>query len=142
MGSPSIGEDVPALTARRASLFLLALLGLLALGAVVVVLRDGTTPVSARARDGRVTIRIDDFRYTPQVVRASAGVLTIELRNEGRLGHSFHVRKNGRLWIEEPRLDPGERRVIRRRLERGDYRAFDPLSNYEELGLYGTLTVR
>lgn len=131
-----------ALTARRASLLLLGLLGLLALGAVVVAVRDGSTPMTARARDGRVTIRMDDFRYTPQVVRASRGVLTIELRNEGRLGHAFHVRKNGRLWIEEPRLDPGETRVVRRRLEPGDYRAFDPLSNYEELGMYGTLTVR
>ena len=131
-----------ALTARRASLLLLGLLGLLALGAVVVAVRDGTAPETARARDGRVTIRMTDFRYTPQVVRAARGTLTIELRNEGRLGHAFHVRKNGRLWIREPRLDPGETRVVRRRLERGDYRAFDPLSNYEELGMYGTLTVR
>lgn len=132
---------------RRARIAALVLavafaLALVATGAVVVLVRDGSEPTSARARDGRVTIRIDDFRYTPQVIRASPGELTIELRNEGRLGHAFHVRKNGRLWIEERRLDPGERRVIRRRLERGDYRAFDPLSNYEELGMYGILTVR
>lgn len=129
--------------ARIAALVASAL-ALVATGAVVVLVREGSPPTSARAAGDpmRVTIRIDDFRYTPQVVRARRGVLTIELRNEGRLGHSFHVRKNGRLWIEEPRLLPGERRIVRRRLERGDYRSFDPLSNYEELGMYGTLTVR
>ena len=94
------------------------------------------------AKDGRIVIRIDDFRLTPQVVRARAGVLTIELRNDGRLGHAFHLRRNGRLWLEEKRLAPGERRVVSRRLERGDYRAFDPLANFEVLGLYGTLSVR
>ena len=129
--------------ARIAALVTLALL-LLALAAVVVLVRDGTPPATARATGdpARVTIRMEDFRYTPQVVRARPGVLEIELRNDGRLGHAFHVRKNGRLWIEEERLLPGERRVIRRRLERGDYRAFDPLSNFEELGMYGTITVR
>jgi hypothetical protein len=129
---------------RRARLALLVALALaLAATAVVVVqVRDGTPPRTARAKDGRIVIRIDDFRLTPQVVRARAGVLTIELRNDGRLGHAFHVRRNGRLWLEEKRLAPGERRVVSRRLERGDYRAFDPLANFEELGLYGTLSVR
>lgn len=127
--------------ARIAALVALALL--LAGTGVVVVVRDGTAPTSARAgEDRRVAIVMEDFRYTPQVVRARRGVLTIELRNDGRLGHAFHVRKNGRLWIEEKRLFPGERRIVRRRLEPGDYRAFDPLSNFEELGMYGTLSVR
>jgi len=129
--------------ARIAALVVLAL-AVVALGAVVVLVRDGTAPRSARASGDppRITIRMDDFRYTPQVVRARPGVLVIELRNEGRLGHAFHVRKNGRLWIEESRLLPGETRTVRRRLERGDYRAFDPLSNYEELGMHGTLSIR
>jgi len=127
--------------ARIAALVVLAL-AIAGVGAMVVLVREGTPPASARARDGRVTITMDDFRYTPQVIRARRGTLTIELRNEGRLGHAFHVRKDGRLWIEERRLLPGERRIVRRRLERGDYRAFDPLSNFEQLGMYGTLSVR
>ena len=119
----------------------------LALAAVVVIVafvRDGSTPAAARAGGDpmRVTITMRDFRYAPQVVRTSPGVLTIELRNAGRLGHAFHVRKGKQLWIEERRLLPGERRIVRRRLEPGDYRAFDPLSNFEELGMNGTLVVR
>lgn len=129
--------------ARIAAPALAVALALLLAGtAAAVLLRDGAEPVTAQARDGRITIAMDDFRYTPQVVRARRGVLTLVLRNEGRLSHAFHVRKEGRLWIEERRLLPGERRVVRRRLERGDYRAFDPLSNFEELGMYGTLSVR
>lgn len=119
-----------------------ALVALVALAVVVLVVRDGTEPQAARAEQGRIVIVIDDFRFTPQIVRARPGRLTIELRNEGRLGHAFHVRRNNRLWFEEKRLAPGERRVVSGRLERGAYRAFDPLSNFEELGLYGTLSIR
>ncbi len=110
--------------------------------AAVLVTRGGNVPREVRARDGRIAISMHDFRFRPQIVRAAPGTLTIELRNEGRLGHGFRLRKNGRMWIEERSLRPGERRTVRRRLERGDYRMFDALSNFEQLGMYGTLVVR
>ena len=116
------------------------LLAVLVAGAVLV--RGGAAPREARARDGRVAITMDDFRFRPQVVRARRGELTFILRNRGRLGHTFRVRRNGRLWIEEPSLRPGEARTVTHRLGAGDYRMFDALSNYEQLGMYGTLVVR
>ena len=123
----------------RLGIIALVLLVLVA-GALTVRAQDRPEPV--RARDGRVTVTLRDFRFDPQSIRARRGRLTFVLRNEGRLGHGFRLRKNGRLWIEQPTLRPGETVEITRRLEPGDYRMFDALSNYEELGMYGTLVVR
>lgn len=117
----------------------LALAALVA-AALVVGRPDRPAPVQARGRTVPIVLR--DFRFVPQVVRVPKGRLTFELRNTGRVSHAFRVRKGGRLWIEEPTLLPGERRTVTARLPRGDYRTFDPLQNFEELGMYGTLVVR
>jgi hypothetical protein len=109
--------------------------------ALAVALR-GPDAHAVRAREGRVTITLRDFRLHPQVVRARTGRLIISLHNAGRLGHAFRVRKEGRIWVQEPTLLPGERRSVTVRLERGDYRSYDPLQNFEALGMYGTLVVR
>jgi hypothetical protein len=121
-----------------------AALGLAALVAVALVVLGarGADGGTARADDGRIEIALDDFRFRPQSIRASRGRLTIVLRNRGRLSHGFRLRKGGRLWIEQPSLRPGETATVARRLEPGGYRMFDPLSNYEELGMYGSLVVR
>src|SRR4051795_9944125 len=108
---------------------------------VVLGARGDGEPV-ARAADGRVVLALDDFRFVPQRVRVARGRVAFVLRNRGRLSHGFRVRKGGREWIRHPSLPPGATASVSGRLERGDYRMFDPLSNYEELGMYGTLVVR
>src|SRR3954453_10589451 len=97
----------------------------------------GRKAQAVRAREGRIALALRDFRMDPQVVRARPGRLTIELHNAGRLAHAFRIRKDGRLRVQEPTLLPGERRRVTVRLERGDYRTFDPLQNFEDLGMYG-----
>ena len=122
---------------------LAATLLLAALVAAALALRGADDPVTpTRARDGRVAIALEDFRFDPQVIRARRGELTFVLHNRGRLGHGFRLRKNGRTWLKEQSLLPGERRTVTKRLEPGDYRMFDAISNYEELGMYGTVVVR
>ncbi len=102
----------------------------------------GGEPPAVHAKDGRIAIALRDFRFEPQRVRARAGELTFELHNRGRLAHSFRLKGKKGEVIEEPSLRPGERRTVTKRLEKGRYRMFDALSNYEELGMYGTLVVR
>jgi hypothetical protein len=116
-------------------------LALLAVSGALLVLRDDAAP-AAQAERGRIRITLDDFRLRPQRVQASAGRLTFDLRNAGRLGHGFRLRRNNRLWVKVSSLKPGERRIVTRRLEPGNYRMFDAVSNYEVLGMYGTLSVR
>ena len=130
--------------ARRMVRLLTAALGLAVLvaAAIAVLGSRGEGASAARASDRRIAIALDDFRFDPQRIRATAGELTIVLRNRGRLAHSFRLRKNGRLWIEQPSLGPGESATVTRRIEPGDYRMFDALSNHEQLGMYGTLVVR
>jgi len=125
----------------RIALSVAAALGLAVLLAGVLASRGGEAPAT-RARDGRIAVALRDFRFEPQRIRADAGRLTFELHNRGRLSHAFRLRKAGRTWLEVPSLRPGERQTVTRRLEPGDYRMFDALSNYEELGMYGTLVVR
>lgn len=102
----------------------------------------GGQPPATRADDGRIAIAMRDFRFEPQRIRAPAGELTFELHNRGRLAHTFRLSGPRGEVVKEPSLRPGERRTFTKRLEKGRYRMFDALSNYEELGMYGSLVVR
>lgn len=94
------------------------------------------------ARNGRVAVTLDDFRFEPQAIRARSGRISFALRNRGRLAHTFRLRIKGRPVVEVPSLLPGESTTRAARLPRGSYRMFCALANHEELGMYGTLTVR
>ena len=111
--------------------------------AAALALRTGSRPPApVQAREGRVEVVMRDFRFQPQLIRARAGKVTFALRNEGRLGHSFRLSTPTGGLIEHPTLKPGERATLTTRLRRGRYKMFDALSNYEELGMYGTVEVR
>lgn len=111
--------------------------------AAALALRAGSRPPApVDARDGRVSVVMRDFRFEPQTIRARAGKLTFALRNDGRLAHSFRLRTPTGGLIEQPSLLPGERATLTTRVRPGRYKIFDALSNFEELGMYGTLVVR
>jgi plastocyanin len=120
----------------RRPLLLLAL----ALPAAVLPACGGDEP-EARARDGKVAVTIKDFRYEPQLIRASPGRLRFDLVNRGRLAHTFRVERGG-LVAKVSSLLPGDRATKVVRVRKGEYRFFCALSNHEELGMYGTLVVR
>jgi plastocyanin len=119
-----------------------ALLAPLIAAALALATGCGGDEPAARARGGHMAIVLDDFRFVPQKIRADRGKLTFELRNRGRLAHTFRLRFEGRAVVEVPSLLPGERATKTVRLPRGDYRMFCALANHEELGMYGTLTVQ
>ncbi|HEX8101025.1 MAG TPA: cupredoxin domain-containing protein [Solirubrobacteraceae bacterium] len=111
--------------------------------AAALVLRSGSRPPEpVRARDGRISVVMRDFRFQPQRIRARPGRLTFALRNEGRLAHAFRLSTPSGGLVEHPSLKPGERATVTTRVKRGRYRMFDALSNFEELGMYGTVEVR
>jgi plastocyanin len=99
-------------------------------------------PAPARARDNRVAIEVDDFRYRPQAIRAAPGTLRVALVNEGRLAHTFRVERRNTIVAKVSSLLPGDRATKRFRVRAGEYRFFCALSNHEELGMYGTLVVK
>jgi plastocyanin len=116
------------------------LLILLALPAAALPACGGDEP-AARVRDGRVAVALDDFRYRPQLIRASPGRVRFDLVNRGRLAHTFRLER-GTVVAKVSSLLPGDRASKTARVRKGEYRFLCALSNHEELGMYGTLVVK
>jgi plastocyanin len=131
-GQEHTKQSRPLMLRRSASLALL----------VAALAGCGTNQPTARARDGRVAVTLDDFRFDPQVIRAEPGRLRFDLVNRGRLAHTFRLRRFGKVVAKVPSLLPGERATKSVRVREGDYLIVCELANHEELGMNGTLQVR
>jgi plastocyanin len=96
----------------------------------------------AQARGGHVDVTLDDFFITPQKVRAKPGRITFTVTNRGAIGHTLHVKQGDRDVAAIKTLLPGARATTSGVFKKGDYKLVCTLGNHEELGMYGTLTVR
>ena len=96
----------------------------------------------ARERDGRVDVTLDDFSITPQRIRAKPGRITFRAVNRGAIGHTLRVMRGDREVVAIKTLLPGASATGTGTFERGSYDLLCILGNHEELGMYGTLTVR
>jgi plastocyanin len=101
---------------------------------------DDSAP--ARARDGRVKVTLDDFSISPQRIRAKPGRLTFEVVNRGKVGHTLRVMGGDKELAGVKTLLPGASATATGTFEKGSYDLVCILGNHEELGMYGTLTVR
>jgi len=101
---------------------------------------DDSAP--ARGRDGRVTVTLDDFSIAPQRIRAKPGRISFRATNRGAIGHTLRVVRGDREVAAVKTLLPGASGTGAGTFERGDYKLLCILGNHEELGMYGTLTVR
>ena len=101
---------------------------------------DDSAP--ARARDGRVKVTLDDFSISPQRIRAKPGRLTFEVVNRGKVGHTLRVMRGDKELAGVKTLLPGASATATGTFEKGSYDLVCILGNHEELGMYGTLTVR
>jgi plastocyanin len=96
----------------------------------------------ARVRDGRMDVTLDDFSIAPQRIRAKPGRITFRAVNRGAIGHTLRVMRSGREAVAIKTLLPGASGTGSGTFERGSYDLLCILGNHEELGMYGTLTVR
>jgi len=96
----------------------------------------------ARVRDARVMVTLDDFSVAPQRLRAKPGRIELRVVNRGAVGHTLRVLRGEREVAGVKTLLPGASATASGTLERGDYDLVCILGNHEELGMYGTLTVR
>jgi hypothetical protein len=127
-----MGRPMPPVRARLA-----ALVVPLAAGAAA-----GCGTATTPAHDGRVNVTLHEFRLSPARSEAPAGPLAIAARNDGTLVHQLAIGRGRYALAVTPALRPGQSAVLRVRLPAGSYRLFDPRSNYDTLGLYGSLVVR
>lgn len=97
---------------------------------------------AVRVRDGRVAVTLDDFSITPQRIRARPGRVEFRTVNRGAIGHTLRVMRGEREVVAVKTMLPGASGSGAGSLERGEYDLVCILGNHEELGMYGTLTVR
>jgi plastocyanin len=131
-------EQSPGLMPRPHRLIALAL----AAAAPLPLAGCADDEAPARVRDGRASVTLDDFSVAPQRMRARAGRITFTAVNRGAIGHTLRVRRGDRELVAIRTLLPGASGTAAGRLERGTYDLVCILGNHEELGMYGTLTVR
>jgi plastocyanin len=96
----------------------------------------------ARAPGGDVSLTLTDYRIAPQRVRVAPGRITFDVRNDAHLPHNWQMRGRGKVRGRISTLLPGESGTVTVRLRRGTYRMYCGLGHHEELGEYGTVSVR
>lgn len=107
-------------------------------------------PASATAEsdseDGQVAfvrevqLELRDFELVPSDLTASAGEITFTLVNAGRFTHDFRVEGEG-VDEKSPRVAAGRTDEWSITLAPGVYHISCPISNHEDRGMVGTLTV-
>ena len=115
-------------------------LAVAALAAPATGCTDNAPP--AQARGGSVDVTLDDFFIAPQRIRAKPGAITFRVTNRGKVGHTLRVKEGSRDIVAIKTLLPGESATATGTFSRGDYKLVCILGNHEDLGMYGTLTVR
>jgi|SRR6478609_8424 len=115
---------------------LVTLLALLALAGC------GSAGAPVKAADRHAQITLDDYTIRPQDLSVQSGKLTLTVKNDGRLGHTFRIRGKTRAVFALTTIRPGESRTRSTKLAPGTYTMFCALANHEELGMTGKLHVR
>ena len=86
-------------------------------------------------------IALNEYRVTPQNVRAASGSLTIVVRNDGRLTHDLVISQGGRQAAATEPLGPGQTTDLVATLTPGRYLMASTILSDQALGAYGTLDV-
>ena len=128
---------------RRHTLFAATVLAAIAISAC-----GGDEPY-VPAADRTVSLRLDEYRVTPQWVTVPAGRVRLVGVNTGRLTHNVAVVQLDRpLGEEEERQyartrtsHPGQRVETTVTLKPGKYRVVCTIANHDNLGQYGELKV-
>lgn len=119
---------------RRPTLSLLAAV-LVALGAA------GCGATSTVGADGRLQVALNEYRVTPQNVRAHAGLVSIFVHNYGRLTHDLVISRNGQTEVATKPIMPGQTAELDAALAPGHYLMASSILSDQALGAYGTLVV-
>ncbi|HEX3834629.1 MAG TPA: hypothetical protein VHW04_21785 [Solirubrobacteraceae bacterium] len=86
-------------------------------------------------------VALNEYRVTPQDVRAGSGPLTIVVHNDGRLTHDLVITQDGRQTAATEPLAPGQTTDLVTTLAPGRYLMASTILSDQALGAYGTLNV-
>jgi hypothetical protein len=90
---------------------------------------------------GTLQVALDEYRVTPQDVRADAGTFTIVVHNDGRLTHDLVISQDGHTEASTEPIAPGQTADLIATLTRGQYLMASTILSDQALGAYGTLHV-
>ena len=97
---------------------------------------------STTVRTGQsLQIGLNEYRVTPQDVRAQTGLLTIFVHNYGRLTHDLVISLNGQTEAATTPIAPGQTQELDAALSPGHYLMASSILSDQALGAYGSLTI-
>ena len=105
------------------------------------VLVAGCSNVTRVADGATLRIALTEYRVRPQSVGASAGLLTIEVHNYGRLSHNLVIALAGHPVFSTKPIPPGQTTELLANLAPGKYAMASTILADQALGAYGTLMV-
>ncbi len=108
------------------------------LGIVAMAFALGWHPTPAR-----LGVSAQEFHLTLSRPSVKAGVLEIELQNDGEDPHDLRVRRvGGTHTFSIPLTRPGKRRTLALHVRRGRYRFWCSIADHRALGMQTVLRVR
>jgi uncharacterized cupredoxin-like copper-binding protein len=108
------------------------------LGIVAMAFAFGYHPTPAR-----LGVSEHEFHLTLSRASVKAGVLEIELQNDGEDPHDLRVRRvGGSHTFSIPLTQPGKRRTVAIRVRPGRYRLWCSIADHRALGMQALLRVR
>jgi hypothetical protein len=114
---------------------------LLAIAALVLT-TTGCGRTTSVGNGHTLQVALNEYRVTPQDVRAPTGLLTIFVHNYGRLTHDLVISLNGQTEAETTPIAPGQTEELDAALGPGHYLMASSIVSDQALGAYGTLIVR
>ena len=88
-----------------------------------------------------LVIALTEYRVSPQKAQASAGELSLYVRNRGRLTHNLAVTGAGQTVAATKPIRPGQAAWLYLDLAPGSYTIASTMFSDQALGQYGTLVV-
>lgn len=109
-----------------------------ALATVVIALG-----LSWHATPARLGVSATEFHLTLSRPSVKAGVVQIELQNDGEDPHDLRVRRvGGSHTFSIPLVGPGKRRTVAIHVKPGSYQLWCSLADHRALGMQALLRVR
>jgi plastocyanin len=108
---------------------------------LAVALVAGCSHTTVVGSDETLHVALNEYRLDPARVRASAGVITIYVRNFGRLTHDLVISRNGQAVAGTNPVPPGQSGELYIDLPPGTYSMASRIRSDQALGIYGTLLV-
>lgn len=112
--------------------------------AVLPAAADAAHASSDRKRGpARLLVTAKEFSYVLSRQKVRAGRVIVQLANGGEDAHNVRIRRNGAKRSRLiPRIHPGKRAELNRRLKPGRYYLWCSIADHEELGMRARLVVK